>query len=208
MSSCAILGASGHGKVVAEMAELNGFQTISFFDDAWPEKKNLEHWAIEGDGKLLLESVLAYDLVVVAIGNNEVRYQKYLQLESLGAKMPALIHPQAVVSKYAKIGAGSVVMAGAIVSSFVEIGCAAIINTGATIDHDCEIQEGVHISPGANLAGNVEVGLMSWVGVGAQVKQLVSIGQAVIVGAGSTVVKDIPDYQVVVGTPAQTLIKS
>ena len=208
MSSCAILGASGHGKVVAEMAELNGFQTVLFFDDAWLEKKNLEHWAVEGDSNLLLESVLAYDLVVVAIGNNEVRYQKYLQLESLGAKMPALIHPQAVVSKYAKINDGSVIMAGAIVNSFVEIGCATIINTGATIDHDCEIQAGVHISPGANLAGSVQVGFMSWVGVGAQVKQLVSIGQAVTVGAGSTVVKDIPDYQVVVGTPAQTLIKS
>lgn len=28
--TCAILGASGHGKVVAEIAELNGYQDIVF----------------------------------------------------------------------------------------------------------------------------------------------------------------------------------
>jgi hypothetical protein len=32
----AILGASGHGKVVADAAGLAGWDEVVFFDDAWP----------------------------------------------------------------------------------------------------------------------------------------------------------------------------
>ena len=37
MNCLAILGASGHGKVVAEIAELQGWKKIVFFDDAFPK---------------------------------------------------------------------------------------------------------------------------------------------------------------------------
>src|SRR5690606_24126355 len=36
MIRLAILGASGHGKVVADCAELCGWSVVEFFDDAWP----------------------------------------------------------------------------------------------------------------------------------------------------------------------------
>ena len=208
MSSCAILGASGHGKVVAEIAELNGYSKVVFYDDAWPNKKSLEAWPVEGDSAELMKSALKYNIIIIAIGNNEVRYQKYLQLKSVNAKTPALIHPSAVISKYCLIGDGSIVMAGAIVNPFVNIGSAVIVNTGSTIDHDCNIRDGVHISPRASLAGNVNIGELSWVGIGAQVKQSIKIGRSVTVGAGSTVVKNISDSLVVVGTPARALTKS
>ena len=208
VSSCAILGASGHGKVLAEIAELNGYSKVVFYDDAWPSKKSLEAWPVEGGSAELLRSVFQFDIVMIAIGNNEIRYQKYLQLHSVNAKMSALIHPSAIISKYSRIGDGSVVMAGAIVNPFVSIGSAVIVNTAATIDHDCNIRDGVHISPKASLAGNVDIGELSWVGIGAQVKQTIKIGRSVTVGAGSTVVKNIGDSLVVVGTPARVLTKS
>ena len=208
VSSCAVLGASGHGKVLAEIAELNGYSKVVFYDDAWPNKTSLEAWPVEGGSTELLKSTFQYDIVLVAIGNNEIRYQKYLQLQSVSAKMPALIHPSAIISRYSCIGDGSIVMAGAIVNPFVTIGSAVIVNTGATIDHDCNIRDGVHISPKASLAGNVEIEKLSWVGIGALVKQSIKIGKSVTVGAGSTVVKNIDDSLVVVGTPARVLTKS
>ena len=48
MKSIAILGASGHGKVVAEIAELCGFQKIVFFDDVKIDAI-FESWEIHGD---------------------------------------------------------------------------------------------------------------------------------------------------------------
>ena len=205
MTKCAILGASGHGKVVAEIAELNGYIQIDFFDDRWPELVNQEHWKVLGNTQALLNKIEMYDLIVVAIGNNTIRLKKQRILKEAGSVFKALIHPKAVVSQYSQIGIGSVIMANAVVSSFASIGKSCIINTSSTVDHDCVFLDGVHISPGANLAGAVNIGECAWVGIGAQVKQLVNIGSGVIIGAGSTVLKDIPNNHIVVGNPAKCI---
>lgn len=204
--SCAILGASGHGKVLAEIAELNGFGGIVFFDDRYPALSHIELWPVLGDYKSLLSIAKDFDQVVVAIGSNSVRLQKHMQLMAAGAKSAALVHPSAIVSRYASLGSGTVVMAGAVINPFCDIAQACIINTSCSIDHDSVLADGVHISPGAHLAGAVSVGAGSWVGIGASVKQLVTIGNSVVVGAGSTVISHISDGQTVVGCPAKSLV--
>ncbi len=206
--SCAILGASGHGKVVAEIAELNGYQNIVFFDDRWPELQSVEHWSVEGNFETLLSSATQFDLTVIAIGNNKVRLTKQKQLSSAGARFALLAHPKATISQYAQLGIGTVVMANAVINPFVQIGEACVLNTSSTIDHDCKLADGVHVSPGSNLAGGITVGECAWLGIGSQVTQLLSIGSGAIVGAGATVVTNVPNFQTVVGTPAQALSKS
>ncbi|PJG60162.1 acetyltransferase [Aeromonas cavernicola] len=205
MTKCAILGASGHGKVIADMAELNGYTEVHFFDDRWPQLNSIAHWSVKGDTPHLLDSVSTYDLVTVAIGHNTIRLNKLELLKNAGAKLMPLIHPSASVSRYANLGQGSVVMANAVINAFVSIGIGAIINTCASVDHDCELADGVHISPNASLAGSVHVGRLSWIGIGAQIKQLTRIGHEVVIGAGATVIRDVPDFEVVVGTPASTI---
>ena len=206
MTKIAILGASGHGKVVAEVAELNGYENIVFFDDRFPVLNQLEHWNVVGTTEDLLKDVSKFDAVVVAIGNNEVRLIKQNHLVAMGATLVTLIHPSAVISRYAKIGIGTVVMANSVVNAFSYIGDANIINTGATVDHDCILANGVHVSPGVNLAGGVQVGEGSWLGIGCKVKQLIAVGRGVVVGAGSVVVSDITDFETVVGNPAKPLL--
>lgn len=205
MVKCAILGASGHGKVVAEIAELNGFLEVQFFDDRWPELENIEHWSVVGNTETLISSINCFDQVAVAIGNNLTRISKLTRLREAGAILSPLVHPSATVSCYAKLGIGTVVMAGAVVNPFCSIGQGCIVNTMASIDHDCIINDGVHICPGVNLAGFVQVDEASWIGVGAQVKQLVKIGRNIVVGAGATVVNQIFDNETVIGTPARPI---
>ncbi|WP_391088892.1 NeuD/PglB/VioB family sugar acetyltransferase [Vibrio sp. NH-UV-68] len=205
MSKCAILGASGHGKVIAEIAELNGYNDICFFDDRWPKLSHVEHWQVIGTTGQLLESCSYFDAVIVAIGHNQTRIEKQTLLSQKGAHFPTFIHPTATVSQYSQVGEGTVVMAGAVINPFSTIGPNCIINTSATIDHDCVLEEGVHISPGANIAGGVQVGVGSWVGIGASVKQLIKIGNHAVIAAGAVVVQDVLDEQVVAGVPAQQL---
>lgn len=205
MTECAILGASGHGKVIAEIAELNGYDEIHFFDDRWPSLQDVEHWHVYGDSDVLLEKATEYDLVVVAIGNNHVRLSKIKALEQAGASLIPLIHPSASVSRYAQLGFGTVVMANAAVNPFVTVGAGCIINTSSSVDHDCIISDGVHISPGANIAGGVTIAEYSWIGIGSQVKQLVTVGTNATIGAGATVIHDVVDNATVVGTPASPL---
>ncbi|QDF67634.1 acetyltransferase [Shewanella sp. SNU WT4] len=203
--SCAILGASGHGKVIAEIAELNGFTEIHFYDDRWPELARIEHWPVYGNSDILIKRIHDYTNIVVAIGDNATRLKKYRLLFEHGACCLPLVHPSAVVSNYAQLGDGTVVMAGAVVNSFSYIGKGCIINTVASVDHDCMIADGVHISPGAHLAGAVQVAECCWIGIGSQIKQLIRIGSNSIVAAGATVINDVLNNQTVIGIPAKPI---
>ena len=198
----AILGASGHGKVLADIAELTGWKKIVFFDDAWPEKASNGAWQVIGDTQMLLNNINNYQGIIVAIGNNKVRQQKLQQLDSAGAKLITLIHPSATVSRYTQIGLGSVIVAGAVINPDCVIGSGAIINTCSSVGHDCTLGDAVHICPGARLAGGTEVDDRAWVGVGSSVRQLIKIGADAIIGAGSAVVKDVPASTTVMGVPA------
>jgi sugar O-acyltransferase (sialic acid O-acetyltransferase NeuD family) len=202
----AILGASGHGKVVADAALMAGWVDVFFFDDAWPELTELGPWQVIGNTSKLLLDATDFNAVVVAIGNNVIRLEKQQELEERGIQLVTIIHPSAIVSSYSKIGNGSVVFAGAVINAFAIIGCGCIINTGSTIDHDCLLADGVHISPGAHLAGMVIVGKATWIGIGASVKHGIHIGDNVMVGAGAAVVHDIESGVTVVGVPARELI--
>lgn len=208
MRKLAILGASGHGKVVADTAECCGWQIIEFFDDAWPQLQRNGAWAVIGDTAALLARVKQFDGVLVAIGNNRIRHAKLLELQAAGARLCNLVHPAATLSRYAVLGEGSVVFAGAVVNVDARIGLGAIVNTGCSIDHDCELGAAVHVSPGARLAGGVTVGNLSWIGIGASVRQLVRIGNDVMVGAGAAVTADVEDELTVVGVPARVLSKA
>jgi sugar O-acyltransferase (sialic acid O-acetyltransferase NeuD family) len=203
----ALLGASGHGKVVADAALLSGWEEIFFFDDAWPCVSSVGPWPVIGNSENLIEQVSTYDGVVVAIGDNSIRLEKLTFFQQFGLPLVTIIHPSSVISQYARIGKGTVVCAGAIINPFAEIGCGSIINTAATIDHDCKIADGVHVSPGAHLGGGVQVGKSTWIGLGASVKQCLRIGEDSIVGMGAVVVRDVPSGVTVVGLPAHEIGK-
>lgn len=204
MRRLAILGASGHGRVVADTAELCGWQ-VAFFDDAHPAASRNAHWPVLGDWDNLLSRLSDFEGVVVAIGNNRTRLAKLEALRARGVGLPSLIHPAAVVSRHAWLGDGGVVFAGVVVNACADIGAGVILNTQCSIDHDCVLEAGVHVSPGAHLAGGVRVGEASWVGIGASIRQMTVIGRGVIVGAGAAVVADVPDNVTVVGVPARTI---
>jgi len=199
----ALLGASGHGKVIAEMAELIGYSEVVFFDDAWPEQKKIENWLIKGSTQTLIQCKDQYDSCFVSIGSNLIRKRKQELLSYNGFNIVSLIHPTAIISRYSSVGAGTVIMAGAAINAFSNIGDGCVINTGATVDHDCMLEDFVHVSPGANLAGNVRVSSCSSIGIGVSIRQGISIGANSIVGAGAAVVADVPSCVVVVGVPAK-----
>lgn len=202
----AILGASGHGKVVADTAALNPeWKTISFFDDAWPYISSELPWPVVGNTEALLDILEQFSGIVIGIGNNAVRQQKHEFLVKHAAPIVSIIHPQAYISSRAEIGVGSVVFACAVINIHAKIGLSSIINTGATVDHDCLLADFVHISPGAHLGGSVEVGSRSWIGIGSSVRHCIVLGSDVMVGAGSVVVKPINNNQIVAGVPAKSL---
>ncbi|SFM82552.1 UDP-perosamine 4-acetyltransferase [Marinobacter pelagius] len=201
----AILGASGHGKVVADAAELAGWDQVVFFDDAWPGLKENGPWRVLGDTSALLADLASFDGVVVAIGNNRIRQVKQQALLAAGAQLCSVIHPSAVISTHATVGVGTAVFANAVINACASIGEGCIVNTGAVVEHDCGVGDFSHVSPNAVLAGGVKLGPLVWVGGCASVRQLVEVGGGATVGMGAVVTKDVPASVTVVGNPARVL---
>lgn len=205
MRTLAIIGASGHGKVVADAALSSGYWAkVEFYDDAWPIKTHNGQLDIVGNTESLFNLRIKPD-VVVAIGNNQVRLAKQRELMNRGFSIATVVHRAAMVSPSAVIKRGTVVMAGAVVNADVKVGEACIVNSNAVLEHDCVLADAVHISPAASLAGGVIVDEASWIGIGAVVIQLKNIGKNVMVGAGAAVVTDLPDHVTAVGVPAKII---
>jgi sugar O-acyltransferase (sialic acid O-acetyltransferase NeuD family) len=199
-----IIGAGGHGKVAAETALRCGWEEVIFFDGlASSGAYDISHWSVVGEPASAVD--VHCDGYFVAIGNAVHRRTWCEWLLSHDLPLVSLCDTSAVISQFARIGEGVLVVAGAVVNVDARIERGAIINTGACVDHDCVIGEYSHVCPGAALGGEVRVGESSWLGIGCQVKQCISIGRSVTVGAGATVVSDIGDGLTVVGTPARAV---
>jgi sugar O-acyltransferase (sialic acid O-acetyltransferase NeuD family) len=203
MRRLAIIGAGGHGRVAAEVAEQTGWSEIVFFDDRWPEVNVNGQWIVRGNLQRLFKRLDDFQGVFVAIGDNQERGKKIRWLSDLRVSAITLVSPHSIMSKYASLGAGTIVMPGAVMNFSSTAGQGVILNTGCSVDHDCTIGDYAHISPGARLCGGVSVGKYSWVGVGAAVTQQLSVGDGVVIGAGAAVVSNVLDGQTVLGVPAK-----
>ncbi len=199
-----ILGAGGHGKVIADIAKMSGYTDIIFLDDN-RDKKECAGYPICGPLKAVSE--YRHRDMVVAIGNCNARREIQTRLEEHNIKLATLIHRNAVVADDAVIGAGTVVMAGAIINPATVIGKGCIINTASSVDHDNRIGDFVHISVGTHLAGTVSIGDCSFVGAGAVVIPNINICRDCTIGAGAVVIRNATEGGVYVGVPAKRLPK-
>lgn len=176
-----LYGAGGHAKVILEILEARGILVKGLFDDR------------EDTDELLGYSVREYapgieiDKLLLAIGNNSIRKRL---AEQIAADYGTALHPSAIISKRAGIGAGTVVMAGAVVNTSAELGRHCIINVNALVDHDCRMDDFVHVAPGACLCGGATIGEGTWIGAGAVVNPGVRIGSWVQIAPGSVVLED------------------
>lgn len=202
-------GSAGHAKVLAEAIALRGGQVVALFDNrevspALPDvplylgEEGFQSWAeVAGD----LRGVLG----LAAIGGQRGRDRLAIQqlFRRRGLSLPCLIHPRAVVSSSARIGAGSQVLALANVAADVHLGEACILNHCASVDHECILGDGVHLAPGATLCGCVTLADNVFIGAGAVVLPRLSIGADAVIGAGAVVTRDVPAGTTVVGNPAR-----
>jgi len=206
--SLLLVGAGGHGHVVADAARLSGqWERIAFIDDRFPELASVGVWSVIGTVAELDSLVSVWREVVIAVGDNATRIEILERAKSCGFDIASIIHPSAQMAEDVLIGEGTVVFANAVINTGSELGVACIVNTASTVDHDSRIGDGVHISPGVHLGGNVVIGARSWIGIGASVIHGCAIGDDVIVGAGAAVIDSIGNGLTVVGVPARELMK-
>lgn len=199
MKQLVIIGASGHGKVVADIARLNGYKDICFLDDN-EALSDCGGYPIAGKSGTFCDYNCDF---FVAIGNPRIRQCLSWKLEAAGKRLVTLIHPNAVIGSNVSIADGTVVMAGAVINASANIGKSCIINTCASVDHDCVLEDFVHIAVGAHVAGTCTIGERTWIGAGATVSNNICICADCMIGAGAVVIKNIEQSGTYIGVPAK-----
>ena len=165
-----ILGAGGYGCTLAEAVHLKGlYEPIGFLDDLYPERDRAFGLPVFGTTKLLDSYLQNIDAAVVAIGDNHVRQNLFLKLQSVGHQPPPILHPEAKVSPSAVVGSGTTVMAGAVIGTQACLGQGVIINAGCTVDHHAEIYDFAHLGVGSCVAGGSIVDEGAWLRAGCSV---------------------------------------
>jgi acetyltransferase EpsM len=198
-----LIGYSGHGKVVADVALDNGLFIIGYAEQKIIKNNpfNIKYLGNENEDTFVGWQLDANFLI--GIGDNNVREKIFQTLNYKGRKVTTLKSSSSIISKYSTIGNGTFVSNNVTINASAEIGMNVILNTGCIIEHECNIGNSAHIAPGAVLAGNVTIGERSFIGANAVLKQGVVIGKDVIVGAGAVVLSDISDNMKIVGNPGR-----
>jgi sugar O-acyltransferase (sialic acid O-acetyltransferase NeuD family) len=202
-----VWGASGHGKVVADVAELCGYTVTGFVDDD-PAKIGRPFMGLPVLAESELGGTDAGAALALGIGDNGHRAAAFARARTTGRRLPALVHPSAVIARSARLGDATLVCAGAVVNPAAVVGIAVIINTSAVVEHDCVVGDFAHVSPGAVLGGAAAVGRGAHVGAGSVVLPRRAVGTDATLGAGAVATADVPAGAVVVGVPARPLVKS
>ena len=199
-----LFGAGGHAKVVIDTCTGTQLRPVVCFGESrWTDllgvpvapEATARAWHAEGIRHAF-----------VAIGDNYVRERVAAEARALGFELLSIVSPHAFVSPTARLGLGTVVMAGAIVQVEASVGEIGIVNTGSSIDHECRVGNAVHVAPHATLCGNVVVGDRVWIGAGSTVIEEMTIADDVYIAAGATVVGHIGESRSrFAGVPARRL---
>ena len=208
---CVVLGGGGHARVVIDAALASGVIDLCAVLDSDSRRWGTELFGVPVRGgdellpELVRQGVTGFVVGVGGVGDNRPRKRLFELGLAHGLQPVTVQHPSAICSTRAKVGVGTVLLAGSVVNAGAVLGVNVILNTGAIVEHDCVIGDHVHLATGAKLASAVRVGKLAHIGIGAAVRQCLSIGEGAVVGAGAVVVNEVAPWTVVVGIPARPL---
>ncbi len=210
MNAIVIYGAGGFAREVLTVIEdVNrdrpSWEFIGFIDDREAAVGTvLDGFPVLG-GKRWLAGRSQMPHVVIGIGAPAVRRKIALRLQELGAKVPVLIHPNAVLSSRVDLAAGTIVTAGNVLTTGIRLGHHVLLNLMCTVGHDCRLGDFVAVAPGTNISGNVSIEEGAEIGTGVKIIQGVTVGGWTVVGAGAVVTRDLPCNCTAVGVPARAI---
>ena len=143
---------------------------------------------------------------LLTMGDMDIRAQLLAKITNMRGSVPSIIHPQAIVSRFATISPVG-----------VYINCFSHIQAGTTIDMGTIVLSGVNISHNNKVgkhcffAGNSVLGAytemqdFAFMGQGAlSISGIVhTIGTHAYIGARALLTKEVPPYATMIGIPAK-----
>lgn len=202
----------GHGTpLFIELAEACGYKVAGLYHYNDTRTGEIDHgFEILGSFNDLFQSDIKDKCFVLTMGDMSIKQEVSTRLIEMGGLLPTLIHPFAIVSRFATISDN-----GVLICSHCEVHSDSTIAEGcvlwpcSTIAHDCHIKKYTFIGPKAYVGAYTELGEEAFIG---QCSVLISgkaknIGSKALIGAGALVTKPVPAGAIVAGHPARIVQK-
>lgn len=204
------LGVGHNTPVFIDLAEACGYNVVGLFHYNDEKSGQTDHgFTILGSFEdLFARGDLKDKNFLLTMGDNSIRAEVASRILSLGGNIPTLIHPTAVISRFATISpVGVYISAFTIVQADTSIDEGTILLSGVNISHTNKIGRYCFVAGGATIGAYTSVEDFVFVGQGAlSISSKVGrIGHRAYIGAGAVVTKDVPDYAVAVGVPAKVI---
>lgn len=208
MKNLLIVGAGGFGRELLQwVKDINEIKPtwniLGFLDDNLQALDQYEHdtkvigtiqdWQPEDDQEFAL-----------AFGSPELKRKIVSILEKKGAKFVDIIHPTAMLSKFAKHGKGLVMFPYSKLSCNSTVGDFVTI-LSSPIGHDTIIGDYTVISGGCNIVRNVKIGKDVFLAAGVCIAQDLTIGDGSYLGLGSVILGNVKPGSKMFGNPARAL---
>lgn len=205
-----LLGVGHNTSVFIDLAEHCGYRIKGLYHYNDEKSGELLHGIpiLGSFEKLFYEMDLSGRNFLLTMGDNLIRSEIADKLRSRGGQTPFLIHPTAVISRFANIQEGVSVSPFSYVQANSTIGRDTIILSGVNISHDNTIGKGCFIAGGATIGAYTVLEDFVFIGQGVLTvsEKVKYIGKNSLVGAGALVTKPIEPNIVVAGRPAKPFV--
>lgn len=216
MKKLIIIGGMGNGTVAASAVEdINAikkdWEIIGFLNDF--EKGPINDYPVLGKidnltvGDFLKDDDVYFLYTLISTKLNYKYLHKLTDLQIPSERFATIIHPTAVVSKFATIGHGVSIQPFVSVGPNVKIGNHVQIYAQVLVGHNATLDNYSYVANNSCIGAHVHLKEGAYLGTNCSLLENVTIGQWALVGIGSVVLRDVTDYTKVVGNPARVIGK-
>ena len=202
--SLVIIGSGGQGANIASIAIDSGFIVDSFVDEIFHRKEYLGFRVYNSFDHIKDINRFNY---AIGIGENFKRQKLFLKLQKRFPEMnfPIIKHPSSVVSSFASLNQGSILMPNTVVGSNASIGRFCILGNQSCLGHDSAMSDFSSLGPGSITGGSVLIGKRSSISMRASIKQGIKVQQDTILGSSSYLNKNLTKNIIAFGIPAKRI---
>lgn len=204
-----VLGLGRNTPVFLDIAEQSGYaiKGLYHYNDDLTGTMQLDYEVL-GSYDNLFSGSLQGKAFLLTMGDNDLRHRLAEKIRACSGATPAIIHPMAVISRFAEVGQGVIVSPFSYIQANTTVGDDTVILSHVNISHNNLVGKACFFAGGAILGAYTNVSDKVFVGIGAKIisDKVEFIGEKAYIGAGSLVTKSVSANTLVKGVPAKEVL--